>query len=274
MLDSLFEKWFDKLKEIIKIDIKFDTLLNININSNNTSKPVEYNEETKLLSINYKNFSPTDKDKIRDILKQSQNEGTIFLLKESQELIKDIKLKEESVDVKLLLSFFINKIPLEDYKALRAAIYIDKRFEDGKSYQDIYNLKGDVGRIYGKRGLKICNLYASGYFESMIMPLYEEIENQGFDKNYFLKKYNIIINEEAFAIFVSGNMTRTEVETAIKIKIFRNMKYGIRNVTIHGMGRSNVAKIREAILNLEEETPILKKEIDETGNIILVKLSF
>ncbi|MCX9025428.1 MAG: hypothetical protein OIN85_04955 [Candidatus Methanoperedens sp.] len=276
MLDTWFEKWFDKLKEIFKFENCFNNLLTINIKSNNYSKPFEYNKETQVISLNYKKLPYTEINEIREILKGAQNEGTTFLLKESQELIKDIKLKEESGDVKPLLEYFITKIPPADYNALRSAIYIDTLFKEGRNSQDIYRLKGDVGRKYGGRGLKICNLYASGYFETMIKPLYEEFSQRGYDKRDFINKYNIIINEEAFAVFIRSNMNDIEVKTTIKNKMSRNLGYGRRDITIHGIGRYNVEKIRKAISDIEEENeyPNIEKHIEETGSIILAKLSF
>jgi hypothetical protein len=62
-----------------------------------------------------------------------------------------------------------------------------------------------------------------------------------------IDKYNIIINEEAFALFVSGHMDSGQVKSDIKMKIDLNLRYGIRTVSIHGIGRSNKDKIKEAI---------------------------
>ncbi|MCZ7403048.1 MAG: hypothetical protein O8C61_12565 [Candidatus Methanoperedens sp.] len=276
------ETWLGQLRELFEAVVKIDirnikfSLINIQVNSNNSSKQFGYDEDGRVDSINLKKFSPTEKRKIGELLREAQNEGTTLLLKESQELIKDIKLKEESSDVKPLLEFFKTKIPPNDYNALRAAIYIDKRFKEGGKFGEIYRLKGDVARKYDGRGLKICNIYASGYFETMIKPLYEEFSQQGFDRTDFINKYNIIVNEEAFALFVRTDMDGAEVKTAIKIKMSRNLKYGRRDVTIHGIGRSNAEKIRKAISDIEDEKefPNFDKHIEETGNIILAKLSF
>lgn len=273
-------KWLEQLKQFfkltVKIDVVFDKLINIQINNNNSSKQIYYSEDETSTFINLKKFLPTQKRKIGELLREAQNEGTLILLKESEELIKDIKLTEELSDVKALLDFFKSKIPLDDYNALRGAIYIDKRFKEGAKFEEIYRLKGDVARKHGGRGLKICNIYASGYFETMIKPLYEELSQQGFNNMDFMHKYNIIINEEAFAVFVSGDMDGNEVKTSIKMKMSRNLKYGRRDVTIHGIGRNNAEKIREAISDIEKENeyPDIDKSIEETGNIILTRLSF
>jgi len=269
---------FEKLKEFIKtyfnVDININIPINLNYKSNYNSKPLEYDEESNSISLNLRKVSPDNLNELQKITKESINEGAILLKKESQELAKDVKLKEKSIDIKSLLEFFVNKIPPDDHRALRSAIYIKKRAQEGAGFEEIFRLKGDVGKRYWGRGLKICNLYASGYFETMIKPLYEQLSQHGFEKD-FINKYNIIIDEEAFAIFVSGDMDSVRVKNDIKMKIDRNLKYGIRTVSIHGIGRSNKEKIREAIFNLQrEEYPNIETNIEETGNIILAKLTF
>lgn len=269
--------WFERLKEVIKIDIKFDSLIKIQINNGNSSNSADYNEDEGLLFIDYKKFPFVEKNKIREIVRSTHNEGIAVLSSTSQERIRDIKSKEEEPDVKSLLNFFRDKIPTDDYSILRAAIYIDKLARDGLGYKEVYRLKGEIANKFGGRGYKICNLYALGYFETMIMPLYEEFNQQGFfDRKKFLYKYNTIINEEAFAIFVPDIMEKDEVKSAIKLKIARNLKYGIKDVTIHSKGKYNITKVREAIADIEEEGeyPIIKKDIEEIGNNISVKLSF
>lgn len=218
-----------------------------------------------------------EKNKIKDSLREAQNEGATLLVKESHERIRDIKSKEEEPDTKSLLNFFIDKLPADDYLALRAAIYTDKLAREGIGYKQVYRLKGETANRFGPRAYKICNLYSLGYFETVIKPLYEEFYHDGFfDRKKFLNKYNIIVNEEAFAIFVPDTMEKDEVRDAIKIKINRNLKYGRRDVTIHAKGRYNVAKVRGAISDIEEEGeyPITKMDIEETENGITAKLWF
>lgn len=266
--------WFENLKEFVKVNLDFNisNLVNIQINSNNISERVEYNEAEELLSINLTKLEPDDFERFGEISKEAVNEGATLLEKKSQERIVDIKSKEELKDVQELLKYFKGKIPPDDFAVLRQAIYIKKLFEEGGNFEVIYRLKGEVIRKYGKRGLNICNLYSSGYFDTTIKPLYEEIKKQKFDENVFLENYDIIINEEAFAVFVSGNMLLHNVRDIVRKKMKRNIKYGIRTVTIHGIGQSNVSKISDVISELEEENLINKKEMYVKGNIIFAKL--
>lgn len=269
--------WLTRLTEFVKIDIHnihVHDLINININKNDSSKRFEHNEGAKTLSINIDQLNDAEKEELRQIVIESVNEDVTLLEQESEELIEDIKLKEQSEDVQSLLGYFRDKIPPTDFAALRSAVYIKKLFEAGTSSQDIYQLKGEVIKKYGKRGLNICNLCSSGYFDTTIKSLREEIIQQGYDEEDFLQIYEIIINEEAFAIFVSGDMSNTEVKTAIERKINRNLKYGVKNLAIHGIGKNNAIKIREAVSDIEGNYPNIKKRIEEKGNIILVKLDF
>jgi len=275
--------WFERLKELIKIDIKLERLINIEIINNHSPNPVNspdsvnHNEEEGRLSINYDKLTFVEKVQIKKIVRSAHNENITLLSDESQERIRDIKSKEEEPDAKSVLDFFRDKIPYDDYIALRSAIYIDKLAREGLGYREVYRLKGEVANRFGGRGYKICNLYSTGYFESMIKPIYEEYSQHGFfDKKKFLHKYNIIINEEAFAIFVPDIMEKDEVKSAIKMKIARNLKYGRNDVTIHTKGKYNIAKVREAMIDIEEEGeyPVIQKDIEETENSISVKLWF
>lgn len=272
--------WFEKLREIFKITINFNNFINIQINNNNTttsSGKVNYDEEVGLYSINNKNLTFVERNKVKEIVKSAQRESITIILDETQEQINDIKLNEAKPEVRKLLTQFKDIIPPHDYIALRSAIYIDKLAREGLGYKQVYRMKGEVARKFGGRGLKICNIYAVGYFETVIKPLYEEFIQDGyFDKKNFLREYNIIINEEAFAIFVPDIMDENEVKNTIKVKIIRNLQYGRKDVTIHAKGINNKAKVTKAIFDIEEEGeyPIINKEIEETQNTILAQLYF
>lgn len=156
---------------------------------------------------------------------------------------------------------------------MRAAIYIRKRFEERTTnYELVYKLKGDVINKYGNRGNKICNLCSAGYFESMLEPLYNEMMRLQLTPDDFLKRYNTIIEEEAFALFVTYNMSSPEVQNLIEMKIKRNQKYGIKFVRIHGIGRKNVETINEVLPYLSIEHQNLRKIVEEMETIINVKL--
>lgn len=267
-------KWFDKLKQLLKIDIRDS--FNITIKSNNTSKGVEYNEESKSFFINLEKLSPAQKEEVKQILREAVKEDDKVLLEQkSEELIQDFTLNENSKKAQSLLSYWKGKIPHDDFEALRASLYIRKLFQEGVSHNVIYKLKGDILKKYGPRGVKISNICSSEYFETMLQPLYEEMKKDpDFSNEKFIEKYDIIINEAAFAVFINGSMTVDVVKSVIQAKIQRNLKYGIKFVNIHGIGKRNVIKIREALSYIEDRYHNIDKYIEENEDIIFVKLQF
>ncbi len=267
--------WFDNLKEFVKVSLDIHT--EININSNNSSEKIEYDEGEKTLSINIAKFNPKETSEIKGIINAAVKEDNIALLEnKSEKTLESIKLIESDTEVESLLSYFKDKIELNDWNALRAAIYIRKRFENGTStFDDTYKWKGDVIRKFGTRGKNICNLCTSGYFESLVKPLHEEMMKlPDFTNEKFLKVFDLIINEEAFAVFVSGSMSIKEVTQLIETKLKRNLKYGVNFVNIHGIGKQNVEKIQNVISNLIIEHTSLKKSVQESESIINAKLWF
>ena len=267
--------FFDKLKEIIKIDVNLKNVVNININSNNNNshEPYEYNEAERKLSINLDNFP--DPEKFGELLRQCVQDDIPIMENISVEKYIEIKKSEHEPDVVKLLSFFKGKIPESDYDALRSAIYIRKCFRDGVDSSTIYNLKGDVINKYGRRGLNICNLCTSGYFENLLIPLYKEIQKSPtYSDGKFKELYNTIINEEAFAVFIKSSMPIHEVKNVIEGQIRRNLKYGIKYVNIHGIGYGNISKIKEVISNIEMPSLNIHEEIELDENIILATLFF
>ena len=267
--------WFEKLKNFVNVNIDVHDLLNIN--SNNNSEKIEYDEGQRTLNINLAKLNPDEIREIKPIINAAPQESNKILLeKNSKKELENILRIESFKDVKSLLSYFKDKIPSEDWDALRAAMHIRKRFEDGTStYKEIFKMKGDVMKKYGTRGKNICNLCTSGYFESMLKPLHEEMKKlPDFSNEKYLKIFNVIINEEAFAIFIPGSMSSDEAKYLIEVKINRNLRYGVNFVSIHGIGKQNVDKIKEIITNLTEEHPSFTKSIEESGNIINVKVWF
>lgn len=265
--------WFDKLKNLFDIDIEIKDLVNIHINKNDYSKKYEYHGETKVLSINLEKLSPSEKEDFKPILKELVEDDKILLEEKSEKLIEDFKSKEKSGDTQSLLKYFEDKIPADDHNVLRAALYLRKHFHEDRT--GVYEFKTDIMRKYGKRGGNICNLCTAGYFETMLKPLYQEMaKDPDFSEEKFLRIYEIIIQESAFAVFVHFGMSSDEVKMGIEEKIKTNLNYGQNFVNIHGIGSDNVEKIRNAITEIESKNPGIRKTIEEKQNIIFVKLQF
>lgn len=266
--------FLSQLKHIIKINADFRHFINININNNNVSETCEINEEKRTLSINLEKLDYSEKEQIgKAITEAVRKEDRLLLEQNSEKIIEDFKLNENSKHTKSILSHFKEVIPPDDYEALRAALYIKKCFDEDLG--GIYKLKGDIIKKYGKRGLNISNLCSAGYFETWILPIHNEMKKDpNFSNEKFFGIYNIIINESAFAVFVSGSMSNDNVKITIEEKIKRNLRYGIKFVNIHGIGKDNVKKIRGVISEIEVKYPKITKSIEKEKNIIFVKLRF
>ena len=280
--------FFERLVQLCRVHLKIDIhdlvhdLVKINHVHYHVSDtaPLIQQTDPQTIAFNLKKMAsalpPVGQAELEDIIRVAVLEDDIPLLEEkSKNRIEDIELKESAGDTKKLLDFFREKIPEDDFGALRAAIYIKKRFDERAPFNEIYSLKGELMAKYGVRGRKINNLFSSGYFETMIMPLFNEmVTHPGFDKDDFLKQYNLIITEEAFAVFVSGWMMADELSPIIHSKIRKNLKYGINFITIHGIGQENVENIKDILMDIEVNYPISTKNIEEKNNIITAKFWF
>jgi len=246
--------WFEQLKDLINVHfhIQIFTQTHIHIGSDNV-QPVIYNPDTNNLTLNPAKLSPELKERFKPIIQEYVNSGSGLLVeKRSKDLIEDISSEESSN--KPFLAFFKDKIPREDFAALRAAMYLKKCFRDGSSKEKILAMKHGIVQRYGTRGNKISNLYSSGVFEHMIKPMYEEMSKYpGFNEGDFLRYYDQIIEQEAFTVFASSNMTVDILKDLILQKIKTNKRYGAKYVTVRGIGRNNIEIIKGVFSELEME---------------------
>ncbi|WP_342771193.1 hypothetical protein, partial [Methanoculleus sp. UBA416] len=95
-----------------------------------------------------------------------------------------------------------------------------------------------------------------------------------FSDETFLEVYNPIVEEGNLTVFVSGGRTEEQVRQEIESKMSRNRQYGIHVLYIHGIGRSNIEKIKMVIYDLKSKYSTLKIQSSEYQNIISMKLTF
>ncbi len=69
-------------------------------------------------------------------------------------------------------------------------------------------------------------------------------------------------------------MTEEELSGKMLYKISTHKKYGIKFLAIHGIGKDNIAKIRNIIEELEMAMPDLKPKIAQDDNIMQVTIYF
>ena len=270
--------FWDKLAGIFKGAVEISAVKYENCtfhvdNKNITDKKLEYKKEERTVTLNLNKLEPAENKQFKEILKSAVlKEEQILLENEASRTIEDFKTKDADVENQKLLNFFRDKIPPEDYEALRASLYLRSKYDEGI---DVYQLKADIMTKYGERGKNISNMCTAGYFEKWLIPLYKEMEQSpDFLIDKFKFTYDIIVKESAFAVFVHRDMRGEEVKDIILGKIHTNLEYGIKFVTIHGIGKENKKKIRETIAELESEHTFLRQSIEEEGSAIMARIRF
>ena len=172
----------EKLKHLVKIKGCTFNFINIQINSNNTSEKFTSLDGGQTLGINLNKLTQSEKEIVKPLLPEAVAEGALLLEDKSKERIEDIESKEGTRDEKEILTFFKGKIPHEDYTALRASLYLRKRFEEGADRDEIAQLKRDIILRYSRRGRNISDLCSAGYFETLIRTIFEEMERSGYSE--------------------------------------------------------------------------------------------
>lgn len=69
-------------------------------------------------------------------------------------------------------------------------------------------------------------------------------------------------------------MSSEEVEDMITKKIEANKKNGSLHLNIHGIGERNIEVILKILADIEKESKIARKKIDQSGKVVTVKIEF
>lgn len=258
-------EWFRKLKNLIKIDIDFSNLININITKSSSNNPDIYNhdEANKNLNIYLDKFSQDKKQELKDILKDYIQEGNKLLEKDTSKLLNNLYDYNKENPDKAILEFFKSIIPLRDYEALQSSLYLKNAFKSG---QDVRKLKSDIRKRFYDRGNNIANLCTAGYFETFLIPLYNSSQEK------FKEVYEIIVDKSILAVFVHGEMGEEEITSQIKNKLEISQRYGINFIHIHGIGSINITKIKECVEKQKQFFELFDKNIFQKENILVMEL--
>ncbi|MBI3322453.1 MAG: hypothetical protein HYZ94_02090 [Candidatus Omnitrophica bacterium] len=268
--------WLEKLRGIVDIKVKIDLrgfrLFNITVNQN---APL-VDDRKQAVNINLGNLDPRKRAELLSSVRDAILKEDFLLLESSAEItVEDIKQVESSVDFQQVIQTLSPYVLPSDIPILKAALYLRKKYQEGSSPELIQILKGDIVERYGTRGGRIANLCSAGYLEDMILPLLKEMQSAPDVKDEFKKSYETIIAESGFAVFVNLWMGPEQIKAAVKQRIVSNCKYGKMHLHIHGIGRTNISKIRACIDELLVELPGLEKTIDKTvGTAIYLRLEF
>ena len=238
-----------KLKSLIKIDVDLAKLkkgfnLTINVNSNNKV-------DNRTINIDLNTLNEKKKRELAALLKGAVGEGNLLLEEDTESRFEDIKFVSGQQEYKDVVEYFTYKLSKLDLQILRMAVYLKSVSDRGES---VDQLKLEIRKKYGERGNNIANLYSAGYFFTLIKPLYEGMaKDVNFSKDKFLERYNVIVMHYPFAVFVSKQMSLEDVEKEIVGKMERNKKYGIKTMNIHGIGKANVDKISEVLIQIKSD---------------------
>lgn len=267
--------WFDKLIDIIKLDLRGANLFSpkiIIINRPDKEDKFLISEDKNKVSINYPLLDYKEKELLKEGLKEGFEEKEVDLLEEkSGERVRDITQKIKCRRTQTILEFYKDKIPLLHWKALEASLYLRDVFEQGGA---VGELKKDIIRKFGDDGRNIANLCSAGYFENYIKRIYEEMSFiPDFTIEKFQDHFKTIVTISPFAIFVSKEMNEEELSGEIWYRLETYKRYGIEFLAIHGIGKNNIQKIRRIIQGIEDKKN-LNININQERNIIFVKIEF
>jgi len=270
---------FENLKSLFKTEIagKLKTakdIASVKILNNNKFGSLLNIDNRKQLVINIgKLETKQQEESLKKLIKEAVGEKNPILETQSQNLLENFESAESQTQNKELIEYFEGKLPGKDLQIFRASLYL-KVVLDQNDRGEASKLKSDITDRYGKRGANIANLTTAGYFSTVIKPLYEEMRAiEGFTIEEFHKKYEIIVEQYLFAIFVNRDMTIESLKLDIKRKIDRNRMYGVRKLDIHGIGHSNVIKIQDALKQLKNELTA-SPAIEQHRDILRVTIYF
>lgn len=237
--------FFKELHRIIPIELSdelddFSLSIKKENKGRNKHLPYRINKSRKEVIIFLDNLSwKENKDLKKVILKYFRNNEVKFIEQSKVDLIKRLIDFNHGDSVKIL-NFFKDILNNTDYNALRDSLFLREEYKRGNS---IGYLKSEILSNYGQRGNIISNLCSAGYFEEVMMPLYNE------DKTKFYEFYDLAVDRGVKALFVNHNMTVNKIINEIKHRIKSAKNSGLKNINIHGIGSINVKNIKKVWKN-------------------------
>lgn len=280
-VDLMAGGWLDKLKDIFHIDLsRLKSLVHIqinittNISSGNKCEIVEGNEQSARIDINLPHLSKDDESRLKEILRSDAfSDVGHFVQGKTLELIEAFQETERSPDIQKELLYFRGKIPDEDIPMFRACLFLKKKYDQGVP---IHEIKARIMTSYGQRGKNLANLCSAGYLNDWLRPLYESLEKGSPTPIEAVRKfqqvYHNIVDELPWTVFVSRHSPSVQIKSEVLGKIDANLKYGIRWLNIHALGKENLCKLRSVLDELEAERADLHVEITKDEQRMTVRL--
>lgn len=255
------KKWLSNPSTLIIIDSD-DTS-----DTARSGSPYSYDRKNGILRIYTTNIDDLDsdlKEVFLSVIRTTHEEGYL-IYKESK--VDEINSYKEYVNSKnnnnVILTFFKDIIPLDDYFALKTSLYIEYLAKKGIN---IFYHKKDLRDRFGKRGANIANLCSANYFRDVFMPLY----NDG-GKDSFKEYYELAVAKSAIALFVNAHMDVSEIKFEVDDMVAKAIKYGLEDFHVHGKGYKNVSNIKDFVnkINPSEDGYIARKEYEDLENNVI-----
>jgi hypothetical protein len=253
-----------QLKEVVGLNIKFSSLVNIDHSVQITGSTV---------IINPKGLSGKQRRGLKKIISGPLLEDAGAIINESYEpTVKEVvqALSEIDGEARRLIQI----IPPADVPLLNACLFLRRRFRAGIN---IENLKVQIMRVYGTRGGNFANLCSAGYLETWFLPLYEELlrasaGDPSAAKAQFQIHYKTIVTDLPWTEFVQARSTGASVEANIVGKMMRNIANGVPFLNIHGLGESNVRKVDRILPEILKQTGAVIAKMEKEPTRIFVRL--
>jgi len=251
---KIFEKFFSDNGKVVYENCTF------NIISGNTlnQEPISLDKDKKEIIVNDSKLGESESEVyelIGEFSKQKRNRLLETHTNYYLEKLKDYDPKENGA----IVEFFKEIISTEDYNILKSALFIIKQ-----DSSEIKYLKRNLRRRYGDKGPRIVNLLNANYFS-----LLKEIYNLNI--NSFESTYEQMVTKDVLTIFVHNHI---DIEEELKIKImkFKTYKIKLGFIHIHGLGITNVEKIRNFVNNNSDNRKFEIKKIIDNRNVCLIEI--
>ncbi len=182
-----------------------------------------------------------------------------FYSKHTKDLLQGLYQYTQSRKKEIeLIEFFNDIIPPQDLEALESAQYIKREFY---KHHPIDVEKEDLVCRFGVRGRNISNLCTAGYFDSFLMPLYND------SQELFNKIYHRMVGESMMTEFVNKVTSEKQIIRNLNRKIDACRRYKLPFLHLHGIGQVNIKKIKKIVLVAKDG--VYKKLIESSDGTII-----
>ena len=219
--------FFEGLKNIIPAKIAeesygFDLVLTESRSKSEINFKV--NKPKKTITVYLNKLSYKEKSILEKHLKKCFNQDQLkFIESEKVDLIERLLNYNKEDDGSTLL-FFKDILTPFDLNVLRDSLFLRNEFINGRN---ISSLKRDILMAYGERGNIISNLCSAGYFEEVMIPLYNSSQ-----KEYY-SFYDLAVDRAVKAFFVNSGMTVSKITQEIERRVASAHSSGLKSINIH-----------------------------------------